>query len=234
MSAWTWHPPASRALKLPTLDDFNRSLEGLRSIREAEQIGSVPASRPRARPSGPLSPWPMGGCCSDRWTERVFTEYRKNIRKLKLKGSDALLVDVYDLWERTLTSRLPADSDAAIKALGEILGKNENCDATPRPRMFWRNFIWCAVRADAKLGRRLGLKQFSGYQPRKTAYIEQILKNRLKVKASAAALDDAAEKLRNDKKFWKQADYSELQSHLSQGCSGADCHLPHGPSVCWL
>ena len=62
--------------------------------------------------------------------KRGFTEYRKNLRKLKLKGSDASLVEVYDAWAQAITK--PTEADTAVKTLKEILGKNENCDATVR------------------------------------------------------------------------------------------------------
>ena len=47
-----------------------------------------------------------------------------------------------------------------------------------------------------------GLKIFAGYQPMKTAYIEKLLRNRLAARASEAQkLYEAAEKLRNSKKY---------------------------------
>ncbi len=47
-----------------------------------------------------------------------------------------------------------------------------------------------------------GLKVFAGYQPMKTAYIEKLLRNRFKARASEAQkLYEAAEKLRTSKKY---------------------------------
>ena len=53
--------------------------------------------------------------------KKDFTEYRKNLRKLKLKGTDAALVEVYDAWVQAITK--PTEADAAIKGLEEILGQ---------------------------------------------------------------------------------------------------------------
>ena len=145
--------------------------------------------------------------------KKDFTEYRKNLRKLKLKGTDAALVEVYDAWAQAITK--PTEADAAIKGLEEILGKNKNCDATSEAAdVLAQLYIARGDTADAKRVVEAGLKQFSGYQPPKTAYIDQILKNRLKAKLSEAQkLYDAAEKLRNDKKFLEAGRvYSQVQS----------------------
>ncbi len=200
-----------KAPKLPTLGDFDKVMAAER-YGDAQQMAGVllQTGGTAERAAVTLA---YGRILLAQNDKKDFTDYRKNLRKLKLKGTDAALVDVYDAWAQAVTR--PAEADAAIKTLEEIVGKNENCDATAEAAdVLAQLYIARGDTADAKRVVEAGLKQFSGYQPRKTAYIDQILENRLKAKLSEAQkLYDAAEKLRNDKKFLEAGRvYAQVQS----------------------
>ena len=80
-------------------------------------------------------------------------------------------------------------------------GEDQNkthCEATAQAADVLAILYWpAATTPAAKRAVDDGLKLFAGYQPMKTAYIEQLLRNRLKGRASEAQkLYEAAEKLR--------------------------------------
>ena len=162
-----------KAPKLPTLGDFDKAMAAER-YGDAQQMAGVllQTGGTAERAAATLA---YGRILLAQNDKKDFADYRKNLRKLKLKGTDAALVDVYDAWAQAVTR--PAEADAAIKAMEEILGKNENCDATSEAAdVLAQLYTARGDTADAKRVVEAGLKQFTGYEPRKTAYIDQILK----------------------------------------------------------
>ena len=199
-----------KAPKLPTIADLDRAM-GAERYADARQIANVLLQT--GGTAGQAVSLSYGRILLGQNDKKAFTEYRKNVRQLKLKGPDATLVEVYDAWALALARA--AETDAAVKTLEDILGKNENCDATAEAAdVLAQLYLARGDTADAKRVVEAGLKQFTGYQPRKTGYIDQILKNRLKAKASPAqALYDAAEKLRHEKKFLEAGRvYTQVQT----------------------
>ena len=202
--------PAAQS-KLPTIADLDKAIVA-ENYAGARQIADVLLQTGGAAEQATVS-LSYGHILLSQNDRKAFTEYRKNVRQLKLKGPDATLIEVYDAWALALTRA--AETDAAVKTLEDILGKNENCDATAEAAdVLAQLYLARGDTADAKRVVEAGLKQFTGYQPRKTGYIDQILKNRLKAKASPAqALYDAAEKLRHEKKFLEAGRvYTQVQT----------------------
>jgi tetratricopeptide (TPR) repeat protein len=200
-----------KAPKLPAIADLDRAM-GAERYADARQIADVLLQSGGAAEQATVS-LNYGRILLGQNDKKAFSEYRKNVRQLKLKGPDATLIEVYDAWALALAR--PAETDAAVKTLEDILGKNENCDATAEAAdVLAQLYLARGDTADAKRVVEAGLKQFTGYQPRKTGYIDQILKNRLKAKASPAqALYDAAEKLRHEKKFLEAGRvYTQVQT----------------------
>ncbi len=159
--------------KLPTLGDFDKAMAGER-YGDAQQMAGVllQTGGTAERAAVTLA---YGRILLAQNDKKDFTEYRKNLRKLKLKGTDAALVEVYDAWAQAITK--PTEADAAIKGLEEILGKNENCDATSEAAdVLAQLYIARGDTADAKRVVEAGLKQFSGYQRRKRPTLTRSLR----------------------------------------------------------
>jgi TolA-binding protein len=195
--------------KLPTIADFNRAMVDER-YPQAQQMAGVLLQTGNAGDRAAVS-FAYGRILLAQGMKKEFRDYRKAMRKLKLKGADLTLMEVYDAWAEALTE--PAAG--AIETLEQIVQKQEHCEATAQAADVLA--IVYLSRGDYPAAKHAvddGLKLFSGYQPMQTAYIEQLLRNRLKVRASEAQkLYEAAEKLRGEKKFLEAGRlYVQLQT----------------------
>ena len=204
-------PAKPAASKLPTISDFANSM-AVEDYAGAQRMAGVllQTGGTAERAAVSLS---YGRILLAQGDKKGFTEYRKNMRKLKLTGNDLLLMDVYDAWEKAIAK--PAERDAAIQTLEEIVRKQQKCEPTAEAaEVLARLYTERGDTVNAKRAVDGGLAQFSDYHPLQTAYIERILRNRLKAKETEAEkLYAAAEKLRNDKKYLEAGRvYTQVQA----------------------
>ena len=93
---------------LPTIADFNKAMAA-EQYADAQKIAGILLQIGSAEDRAAVS-FAYGRILLGQGAKKEFPVYRKAMRKLKLKGIDATLMDVWDAWAKAVTT--PAEAEA--------------------------------------------------------------------------------------------------------------------------